>query len=432
MPQDPVYLDANGTTVVPESVKKAMCNWINRGNPSSAYAGAEECRDMIAEFRDHIARLCGVISVDAPRQADNPRAYHIVITSGASESNSTILRSVAEAYRLRTRRKPHIVSSQVEHKCILQCLARLEETGAADVTLLPVDASGIVAPADLRAALKSNTALVSIMGANNETGAINNLRALGIAAADAKVPFHSDAAQLFGKAPFLPIEDSVSAFSLSMHKVYGPKGVGVLAIRQDFANGYQLRAIIHGSQNDGMRGGTENVAGIAGAIAGLHFTFTNLSAKLDRLAKMRGQIVRALARAAPVVPLADFIASEKNSELRARPPLEFVVLTPGVEASGAADRRLALPNTLLLSVVSRKHRVCNSELRKTLQDKGFIVSIGSACNTASPKASHVIRAMGADDVVARGTLRVSLSHTTRMADAKKFAEALIAATKKYA
>jgi cysteine desulfurase len=434
MPKGPVYLDANGTTVVPDAVKKAMCKWINEGNPSSAYDSAAGCRKMMAEFRDHVAKLCSIVSGDTPRQSANPRAYQLVITSGASESNSTIIRSAVEAYTFRRKLRPHIISSAAEHKCVLQCLARLSEVGAVDVAYVGVDREGRVDPEDVRRAIKSNTALITIMGANNETGAINDLRAIGDIAAAARVPFHCDAAQVFGKAPFFPLEWSVSAFSLSLHKAYGPKGVGVLAVRQDFRDGYQLGAVIAGAQNGGLRGGTENVAGIAGATAGLQFAFTNLAAKLARLARMRDAVVARLAAAASVVTFPEYC----GARAALRPALEFVILTPGVDPAGGAgaDRALALPNTLLLAVVSRVKKVCNAELRDALQgyggDRGFIVSIGSACNTSSPAASHVIRAMGADDVIARGTIRVSFSHTTRAADAGRFAEALLAVSEKYA
>lgn len=420
----PVDFDANATTQVSKEAIAAMGYWVNMGNPSAVNPGAAKCRELLDEYRDYAASAMRIVPAAKTR---SPRAYQMVINAGASEGNSTIIRSAVEAYRYRRRQKPHLVVGAAEHKCVTLCVEHLVAIGQADVTWLAADEQGRYSPADARQACRSNTALLVVMAANNETGAINDVAAFGLVAAERQVPFHCDAAQAFGKIPFLPLEWGVSSFAVSAHKCHGPKGVGILGVRRDFVEGYELAPIVHGTQNDGLRGGTENVAGCAAALAGLRETFSSLAKKSDRLRRYRQLILHELAAKAPVISFPAWRRERAaGTTVKGR---RFVVLTPGLSLPviahskgkpsiqwGEATNSLALPNTLLIAVVDRGKKVCNIRMRQYLLDHGFAVSIGSACGTGDPKASHVIRAMGADDEIARGTLRITLPQAVRKED----------------
>lgn len=418
--------DANATTTVSEAAQKAMCLWINRGNPSAVNEGAAACRQLLQEYRDAVSKVAQIVCADTPAGARNPRAYHLVITSGASEANAMVIRSAVEAYRFRRKCRPHLIVGSVEHKGVKLCAEHLEETGQADVSWLPVDELGRYNPADIRELRKTNTALVVAMAANNETGAINDVAALGLAAAELQIPYYCDAVQAFGKVPFFPVEYGVSAFAVSAHKCHGPKGVGIAGIRRDFAEGYSLSALIPGTQNGGLRGGTENVAGVAGALVGLQETVQNLVKKTERTRRYRRLILDTIAQKCPVLSFSAWRQERAaGTTVKGR---RFVILTPGVAIPGgraaAATDSLALPNTLLLAVVDGRDGVCNARMRDYLLKHGFAVSIGSACATGDPKASHVIRAMGADDEIARGTLRISLPQSAKKDDCAALGELL--------
>lgn len=428
--------DANSTTAVSPAGIAAVVEWINRGNPSAAHRGAAECRALLDEYRALVARACGAVNGELPGQERNFRAFRVIITSGASESNSALIRGVVEAYRYRKHRMPHLIVGAVEHKCVVRCVERLVEVGQADVTWLAPDERGRYAPADVRAAARANTALLVAMAANNETGAVNDVAAFGRVAAELRIPFHCDAAQALGKAPFLPLEWGVSSFAVSAHKCAGPKGVGALALRQDFLEGYGWAGVIAGSQNRGLRGGTENVAGVAGAIVGLRETMTDLERRVQHLRRCRQALLEALAKRAPVISYPMWRQERAAGErVKGR---RFVVLTPGLPlpsiaagASGPTIRwsagadALALPNTLLVALVHPGRRVCNIKMRAWLEEQGYAVSIGSACNTSSPEASHVVRAMGADDELVRGVLRISLPHGVEKADCAALGKLLL-------
>jgi cysteine desulfurase len=416
--------DANATTAVSEAAMKAMCEWVNKGNPSAVNEGAAACRKLLQEYRETVALVAQVVCANTAGR-DNPRAYHMVITSGASEANAMVMRATTEAYRFRRKTRPHLIVGAAEHKGVMLCAEHLEKTGQADVDWLPVDELGRYNAADVARLRRSNTALLVAMAANNETGAVNDIAALGLAAAEHKIPYYCDAVQAFGKIPFFPLECGVSAFAVSAHKCHGPKGVGIVGIRRDFAEGYDLAAMIPGSQNEGLRGGTENVAGVAGAIVGLHETVKNLVRKTDRIRRYRRLIVNTLAKSRPVLSFSAWRQERAaGTKVLGR---RFVILTPGVApGSGTAGAdALALPNTLLLAVVDGRAGVCNARMRDRLLKEGFAVSIGSACATGDPRASHVIRAMGADDEIARGTLRISLPQSARQEDCIALAKKLV-------
>lgn len=385
-----LYFDANATTHMPQHVINKMVKWFNVGNPSASYKSATQARNMIAEFKAYLT---------------NEFDFHdheIIITSCASESNSTIIHMVVDAYR-RARNgtlvKPHIVLSSIEHKSLLLAA----QTADCDVTLVKPTASGIITAAAVRAALTDRTCLISVMHANNETGIYNPIEQIAQMAHDANIPFHTDAVQSFGKME-LPMAN-IDAVSLSCHKYHGPVGVGILTIKKAFIEGYKLGAVVCGTQNEGLRGGTENAAAIAGAWAGIEHTWTNRAAKNDKLHIYRARFINKLTDAGMKVhSYGEYL---RDNSIGAT-GVCIVIITPlNRDPQTGADR--SLPNTVLFSLVKKcEPHICNSHTKQELENLGFILSVGSACNTSNKKASHVLYELGADEAIRRGALRMSM------------------------
>ncbi len=404
-----MFLNNNATTLMPESVVREMVAWVNCGNPSDSHESARSARKMIDAFRAKVAAECDV-------SLDGPDGFEVVLTSGGSEGNAHILTACARAFANRTGKLPHIVTSAVEHSSVLRCCRALEAERLAAVTILPVlavgDGAGTVDPPALAGALRPNTCLVSIMAACNETGALNNIKALAALAHAQDVPFHTDAVQLFGRSRIRPNLLGIDAFTASMHKLHGPPGVGLLVVRRSLVEGYALPALIAGSQNAGLRGGTENVPGVAASAAAFALACADRPRKNAETRRLRDSIWAALAAAHRAEHVDHYSGLPGDDE-----PPAFVRIGP-------ADLRLVLPNTLFIAVARRGF--CNVEAKRALERLGYIVSVGSACNTASEHASHVVTAMRVPDDLRAGVLRVSLSDDTTAEEARGFAEALIA------
>lgn len=430
-----VYLDCNATTLMPQTAIDAMVRWCNRGNPSAEYASAQEARKMMDAFRHKIAVECGF-------ELGGPTGYTIIFTSGASESNCHIVTSTVRSYMAKTKHLPHIITSAVEHKSLLSCCLRLAKEGLCQLTVLPVGRSGpglgAVHPDDLKNAIRLNTCLVTIMAANNETGVLNNLHALSTIARRTNIPFHTDAVQLFGKGAMHPNSLGIDAFSVSFHKLHGPPGIGLLVLRQSLVDGYDLCPHICGSQNGGLRGGTENLQGIAAAFAAFRHTMTDRTRKTARMQRLRDAIKITVATRLPCFYLdehpADRPPSIDGGITDPPPPVHngsqaarrAIALSekggaPVVFWIAPADVRRVLPNTLLLSV--RRPGFCNKAARSALETRGVIVSIGSACNSSEAShgnASSVVTAMAVPRELQGGVLRVSLGDDTTEADIKSF------------
>jgi len=407
-----IYLDNNANTVVPEAVCVEMVKWLNKGNPSASYASARATRAMMTEFKTQIGRICGINPCcgeerdgEDPKAAARPDKWRVIFTSGASESNATIINSAVAAWREKIRRIPHVVASAVEHKSILEMLQDYTERGIITMSLVPVDSKGRVQPAEVAKLLRSDTALVCIMHANNETGTINDMAAIRTVCKN--IPIHCDTVQTFGRFTLRPIDMGINSFSVSCHKFNGPPGCGLLVVQQAFLNGYNLKPLIYGSQNNHLRGGTENVPGIGASKLAMALCHQNRAKKNKRVEALKKRILEKLPDSIPTIPYTEYISPRKRIDV-----VEIVILTP---PEGA------LPNTILLSVV--KHTppmVCNGELKKALEERGVIVSVGSACNTASPYASHVLDAMNADMFIRKGALRISLGDDTTESDVNGF------------
>jgi len=415
-----VYLDANATTRMNETTIKCMVNALNKGNPSSSHKWAVESRALMQNLREYIAEKCGFRAVDYDPQGDYTRdaddRYVVVFTSCASEANCLLLRSVCESYNFNLGDTPHVVVSAVEHKSILECARCLEASGSATVTYVNPDELGFVQAGAVTAALRENTAIVSIMQSNNETGCINDTAAIAKAVHAKGVAFHTDATQMFGKFPINPVRDHVDAFSMTFHKCYGPPGAGVLAIRRKFLHGYRLCAQTAGSQNYSLRGGTENIPALAGGFAAIRQCLTDRTRKNGDLLALKRATIAGIQKYVPCKTYREYLETERSNAPKHEIEVVFI----------STCEKSYLPSTLLLSIVKRSSRqpeICNVEIKKQLEKAGVVVGIGSACLTSSKGASHVIHAMGVCETVRKGILRVSYEDTTTMDDIKRFLKA---------
>ncbi len=355
-----IYLDFNATTPVRAGAVEAMVETLSGppGNPSSLHRlgqAAAQCRE---DARRRVAAAAGC----------TPSA--VIFTSGGTEANNLALRGVARA---RGELGGHFVTAAVEHEAVLQTLADLAASGFTR-TVLGVDSFGRVDPEDVRAALRDDTILVSIMAANNETGVLQDLEAIGAVCRDRGVIFHSDAVQFFGKAPFAFDALPVDLASLSSHKIGGPKGTGCLLVRE----GTSLSSLVTGgSQERKIRPGTENLPGIVGFGWAAELAAAALPAESRRIRALRDRLERGILAAVP----------------------EAVV-------NGGGAARLA--NTCNVSFPG----IEGQDLLVALDLEGIAVSTGAACHAGAAEPSHVILALGRDRELASGSIRFSLGWET--------------------
>jgi cysteine desulfurase len=403
-----IYLDNNGTTIMPKQVMNTITLWFNRGNPSSSYKSAAECKKMFKSFRSYIAEQCGF-------EMDTMDGYTILFTSGASESNSHIITASVRAYAKKTGVIPHIVTSNIEHKSVLLCCEGLERDGLCQVTYVPVINDpksmyyGCIDPEIVKRSIRPNTCLVTIMAVNNETGIMNNVMAIGNGCKERNVPFHTDIVQLFGKTVIKPQDLNVDAFSVSFHKLHGPPAVGLLVIRNRLLKGYSLSPLIYGTQNYGLRGGTENVPGIAGSYMAYKLAMENVVNLNSEVRRRRDLIKTILAKKVPCCYIQDYVPNHGKKCV-------MVWISPKLPM-------ITVPNTLLMAIY--KPEMCNVKLKENLDKHHIIVSIGSACNTSSKKASHVVNALQIPAELRPGVLRVSLSEATTDDDIIYFCKVLL-------
>jgi cysteine desulfurase len=358
-----VYLDNNATTKVDPAVLEAMLPFFSEryGNPSSMHSfGGGVGRDL-NQAREQVAALLGC----APRE--------IVFTSCGSEGDNAAIRSALEAQP----GKRHFITTRVEHPAVLGVARHLEEQGG-DVTLLGVDGQGRLDLEELAAAIRKDTALVSVMYANNETGVVFPIPQIADICKERGVLFHTDAVQAVGKLPINLAGLPVDMLTLSAHKLHGPKGVGALFVRK----GTPFRPfLLGGHQERGRRAGTENTAGLVGLGKACEIAATRLAEERTSMAALRDRLQAGLMAAIP----------------------ESIV------NGGEAER---LPNTLSIAF-----KYVEGEAILLLLDRfGICASSGSACTSGSLEPSHVLRAMGVPFTFAHGSVRFSLSRFTTDAD----------------
>lgn len=459
-----LYFDNNSHTFICPKAHEAFIKWAKYYNPSGDSKYSKESRDIITRAAKFMHTLCGTTS----------ETHKVIFTSGGSESNSTILRSVAYAMKNLPSKlmKPFIISSAIEHHNIIQTLEDLKNENVCDVRYIKPNIYGQISPTDVEHEIQSIkdangvVILITIMFANNETGSINNIPKIGEIAEKHQIPLHTDAVQVFGKFRINMPNNHIAAMSASFHKLYGPGGIGLLVIENSLIEGYKLTSLISGTQQDGLRGGTENVPAIASAMEATKWTFHNRANKNDKLYDMKLRIIKKLEKHYPFGNLLDYIldhatsksievegtksiidskevnvdeiklkgdkvggrierASEdsddenvEGSETTHHKPIELVVIGPPLERKNSC-----LPNTLLLSVAKNKgESFCNVAFKHALAKRGVIISISSACLTMSPKASHVLTAMDLPPVIKKGVLRISLGDYNTNEECDQFVE----------
>jgi len=361
--RQPVYLDCNATTPLEPSVREEMLRYFdeeygNAGSRTHTYGQAAKVR--VNEARAQVAAVVGAA------------ADEVIFTSGATESNNLALFGLASFGDDQGRR--HIVSTQIEHKAILEPLNELARRGF-EVTLVPPTQGGWVDPDAVRKAIRSDTLVVSIMAANNETGVIQPIDDIATVLEATDAYFHVDAAQAFGKKPGLLSHPRIDLISVSGHKIYGPKGVGALIARR---RGYQrppLRPLAYGGgQERGLRPGTLPVPLIAGLGEAARLSIKDHEARAQRVTSIRAAMLQALE------PLAPHFNGDQSHTLAHTASFSM----PGVDSEAA--------------MVALKDIVA--------------ISNGSACTSQSYEPSHVLVAMGLPDEVVRGALRFSWCHLT--------------------
>ncbi len=353
------YFDHNATTPVAEEALAAMlpCFRETYGNASSIHHFGQSARTLVERARQQVASLLHC----KPRE--------ILFTSGGTESdNIAVLGSV----RASTRGRKHVITTTIEHPGVLRACQALEREGV-EVSYVKVGAGGVVSPADVRAALRPETVLITIMHANNELGTIQPLAEIAAIAREAGALFHTDGVQSAGKIPTDVAELGVDFFSLSGHKIYAPKGVGALYFRK----GVEFEPIqFGGSHERGLRPGTENVAGIVGLGAAAELAAKCLESESTRLSALRDRLERGI--------------------------LERV------EMAGVNGGSPRVPNTCSIYF----DHVEGEALLIALDLRGFAVSSGAACSSGAVRPSHVLTAVGLSPERAKSTLRFSLGKQT--------------------
>jgi len=358
----PIYMDYHATTPLDPRVLEAMMPYLTNkfGNSASRnHAFGWEAEEAVEKARKQIATLIGA------------NAKEIVFTSGATESNNLAIKGVAEMY---AERGNHIITAATEHKATLDTCKRLEKHGYR-ITYLPVLASGLIDMDMLRESITDKTILISLMYANNEIGVIQPIREIGKLAKEKGVLLHTDAVQAVGKVPVNVIDDNIDLMSISGHKLYGPKGVGVLYVRRKSPR-VQLTAQIDGGGHErGMRSGTLNVPGIVGLGEACELCRKEMATESVRLRDLR-----------------DKLRSKLESAL------------DEVYINGTMESRL--PHNLNISFAF----VEGESLLMGIND--IAVSSGSACTSATLEPSYVLKALGAGDDIAHSSIRFGLGRFT--------------------
>jgi cysteine desulfurase len=360
-----IYLDHNATTPPSEAVVEQMTSTLREefGNPSSVHHFGQRAKAIIDGARSAVAALIGADPGD------------VVFTGGGTESDNLAIRGIAEA--LEPSGRKHLIATAIEHEAVLNTLKALARRGW-KTTLLPVDESGIVSPDALRSAITDDTALVSVMHANNEIGTVQPIAELAAIARERRAVFHTDAVQSAGKIPIDVKALGVDLLSISAHKFYGPKGVGAMWIRR----GVRLQApLTGGKQERSRRAGTENVAGIAGMGVAAREAIAKMDSEATRLAALRDRLEDGILRS-----------------------------VSGTALNGVRSPRV--PNTTNISF----DRTEAESLLIALDLEGIAVSTGSACSSGTLEPSHVLKAMGFPPHRTQNSLRFSLGAANTDAD----------------
>ena len=360
-----IYADNAATTRMSDAAIETMVSLAKEtyGNPSSLYEFGQIAKEHLEEARAKVAAAIGA----------NPN--EIIFTSGGSEADNQAILSAAKFGKLKG--KTHIISSAFEHHAVLHTLEKLKKEGY-EITLLDVHEDGLIRPEELKAAIREDTCLVTIMFANNEIGTIQPIREIGAICREKGVTFHTDAVQAIGHVPVNVVDDNIDMLSASAHKFHGPKGVGFLYVKK----GIPVSNLIEGgAQEKGKRAGTENLPGIAAMATAITEAIDKLDSNSARMSSVRDKLITGL-KAIP--------HSALNGDETHRLPGNVNFCFEGIEGE----------SLLLL-----------------LDDKGIAASSGSACTSGSLDPSHVLLAIGRVHDVAHGSLRLSIGEDITDEDA---------------
>jgi len=356
---DKIYMDYAATTPVDPRVVEAMLPYFTEkfGNSAALYSVGQEAEQKLEDCRRKVAKLLDV------------KPEEIFFTSGGTESDNFALKGVAFA-----KGKGHIVTSKIEHHAVLHPAQWLEKRGFR-VTYLSPDKYGTVSPESVESAIKDDTILVSIMHANNEIGTIEPIEEIGKICRKRSVPLHTDAVQTVGK---IPVElKNVDLLSSSGHKIYGPKGVGIIFIRE----GAEIEPLLHGGGHEhGMRSGTENIAGIVGYTTALELAMKEMKADTKKLLEFRKRMI------------------------------EGIEKIPDSWLNGHPEKRLPGNVHFCFRFIEGESLVL------LLDQKGIEASTGSACSSKSLEPSHVLTAIGLKPEEAHGSLRLTMGRFTKEED----------------
>lgn len=367
-----IYMDNAATTKAAPEVIQAMLPYFGEyyGNPSSIYSLAAESKKAVTDAREIIAESLGT------------KAQDIYFTAGGSEADNWAIKAAAEAYAAKGK---HIITSKIEHHAVLHTCEYLEKRGY-EVTYVGVDEHGILNLEELKAAIRPDTILISVMFANNEIGTIQPIKEIGEMAKEHGILFHTDAVQAYGQVSIDVDEYHIDMLSASGHKLNGPKGIGFLYIRK----GLKLRSFIHGGgQERARRAGTENVPGIVGFGAAAARAMSTLKKRSDYECTLR-----------------DYMIAQIEAKV------------PYCRLNG--DREKRLPNNVNFSF----RFIEGESLLIMLDMKGICASSGSACTSGSLDPSHVLLAIGLPHEIAHGSLRLTISEETTKEDVDTVVDAV--------
>jgi cysteine desulfurase len=367
-----IYLDHAATTPTRPEVVQAMLPYFTNafGNASSIYSYGREARGAVEEARTKVVELIGA------------RSEEIIFTNGGTEADNYALKGVAYANE---KKGNHIITTSIEHHAVMEVCKFLGRRGF-KITYLPVDEYGLVDPDDVKRAITDKTILISVMHANNQVGTIEPVEEIGEIAREAGVCFHTDAVQTLGHIPVNVDKLKVDLLAISAHKLYGPKGVGVLYVRK----GTKLVPLMHGGEQEKRRrAGTENVPAIVGLGKAVELAGQEMGKEVEQLAYLRDKLIKGL--------------MEKIDHIR---------------LNGHPTRRL--PNNVNVSVdfVEGESMLLNLDL------EGICASTGSACSSASLEPSHVLLALGLPAEQAHGSLRFTLGRENTETDVERVLEVL--------
>ncbi|UXA10021.1 cysteine desulfurase [Mycobacterium sp. SMC-8] len=380
----PVYLDHAATTPMrPAAIEAMTVAMATVGNAASLHGSGRMARRRLEESRETLAQLLGA------------RPSEVIFTAGGTESDNLAIKGIYWARRRSSPQRRRIVTTPVEHHAVLDAVEWLVEHEDAEVTWLPVDRYGAVDPSDVRSAVgdPSDVALISVMWANNEVGTIMPVSEIASVASEFSIPMHSDAIQVVGQLPVDFAASGLSAMSVTAHKFGGPTGVGALLLRRETACVPQLHG---GGQERDVRSGTQDVAGVMGMAAAARVAVDGMDTAAERIRALRDRLIDGV--------------------------LDTI---DDVDVNGATGPG-RLPGNAHFTF-----RGCEGDsLLMLLDAKGIECSTGSACTAGVAQPSHVLTAMGADPASARGSLRLSLGHTSTDADVDAVLDVLPAAVER--